>query len=480
MRAGQIAGNVWIVLLMICLLIPMTACPIIVDFFTITFESNGGSAVAPLQGIESGSLVQKPADPVQTGYLFLGWFKDIALQTTWDFGLDRVEEDLTLYAKWEVITYSVKFQSNGGSAVPDIQPVPYGMTIEQPADPVKDGFEFAGWYKEAELLTTWDFGTDTVFFNLFLYAKWVADTYNVTFDSNGGSGVTPIAEVAYGSLIDKPADPTMDGYDFSEWYKEETFDTQWNFVSDTVIADITLFAKWTKITYLVTFDSREGSAPVPATIEVHLGEPYGSLALTERAGYDFMGWYTQTNGAGYLITAESLVGYIINHTLYALWKQEGIGEVGPAGGYIFYNKGTPSNGWQYLEAAPWAAEIEDIYWGPSDKAVGGTLETVGSGESNTNMIVATFGAGTYAASYCTNLEYGGYDDWFLPSTDELEFIHTNLYAKYIGGFSNDDYWSSTESGEYDALGVKMDRNTHTQINKASHDHDIKVRPIRAY
>lgn len=480
MRAERFPGIVWIMLFGIVCAIVLIACPIIVDFYTVTFESNDGSAVVPLQGIESGSLVQKPADPVREGHLFLGWFKDEALQTPWDFETDRVVGDLTLYAKWEVLKYSVIFQTNGGSAIPALQQVSHGTTIEKPTDPTKDGFDFGGWYKEVTLDTPWDFDADTVLSNLFLYAKWIAGTYTVTFNSNGGSAVAPIDDVASGSLIEEPTEPTKEGSEFAGWFTEDTFDNQWDFAIDTVTGGVTLYAKWTKITYVVTFDSQGGSDPVPATIDVHLYDPYGPLAVTELAGYVFKGWYTQKNGEGTLITADSLVGYIIDHTLYAYWKQEGIGEVGPAGGLIFYNKGAPSDGWQYLEAAPFAAEAEDIYWGPYAPTVGETLETVGSGESNTTRIVAALGAGVYAASYCAGLEYGGYDDWFLPSTDELKLIHTNLYSEYLGGFCNDNYWSSSEWGEYDALGVDMDYGTLTQINKASHSYNIKIRPVRAY
>lgn len=67
--------------------------------YTVTFETSGGSAVAPVT-VDAGSTVTKPADPTKSGYTFGGWYKDSTLQTPWDFANDTVTEDTTLYAKW--------------------------------------------------------------------------------------------------------------------------------------------------------------------------------------------------------------------------------------------------------------------------------------------------------------------------------------------------------------------------------------------
>ena len=70
--------------------------------FDIEFNSNGGSEVIGMTGIKRGSLIQKPADPTLDGYDFLGWYSDIDLTDKWDFDVDVVTSNLTLYAKWEV------------------------------------------------------------------------------------------------------------------------------------------------------------------------------------------------------------------------------------------------------------------------------------------------------------------------------------------------------------------------------------------
>ena len=123
-----------------------------------------------------------------------------------------------------------------------------------------------------------------------------------------------------------------------------------------------------------------------------------------------------------------------------------VGDKGPAGGIIFCDKGVYSNGWRYLEAAPEDLSYKSV-WAPRAHTRIATSTEIGSGRANTNTIIAAFGTGNYAAILCTNLRTGGYDDWFLPSKDELELMHWNLVREGLGGFSlkNDDYWSSSQS-----------------------------------
>jgi len=75
-----------------------TAAP--ADTYTVTFDSRGGSAVAPQAGLTSGALATRPADPSLTGYIFGGWYKEAACVNVWDFAADRVTDNITLYAKW--------------------------------------------------------------------------------------------------------------------------------------------------------------------------------------------------------------------------------------------------------------------------------------------------------------------------------------------------------------------------------------------
>ena len=148
-----------------------------------------------------------------------------------------------------------------------------------------------------------------------------------------------------------------------------------------------------------------------------------------------------------------------------------VGDIGPAGGYVFYDKGEFSDGWRYLEAAPagWSGHSEDptyvfgYNWSyGSGFKVSGTKTEVGTGEANTVELVAAMGnfaytdpnnpnktTWQYAAKICADYERGGYDDWFLPSINELKLMYENLKKRKQGSFSDYSYWSSSEcDGKY--------------------------------
>jgi hypothetical protein len=132
-----------------------------------------------------------------------------------------------------------------------------------------------------------------------------------------------------------------------------------------------------------------------------------------------------------------------------------IGDTGPAGGTIFYVN--PMAGeWKYLEAAPARTEVK-TFWASEEFPVDGILDVraVGTGKSNTEYImkqaVSRGGGFDWAAEACDSLTVNGYDDWFLPSQDELHMMYGNLSRKGLGDFKAEEYWSST-TYNYNTLG----------------------------
>ena len=222
--------------------------------YTVTFDSQGGSAVASATDVSAGAKISEPTAPTREGYTFAGWYKEASGMTPWNFGTDTVSANVTLYAKWtaapvEPETYTVTFDSQGGSAVASATDVSAGAKISEPTAPTREGYTFAGWYKEASGVTPWNFGTDTVSANVTLYAKWTEapvepETYTVTFDSQGGSVVASATDVSAGAKISEPTAPTRAGYTFAGWYKEAGGVTLWIFATDTVSANVTLYASW--------------------------------------------------------------------------------------------------------------------------------------------------------------------------------------------------------------------------------------------
>jgi uncharacterized repeat protein (TIGR02543 family) len=218
--------------------------------YTVNFDPDGGSAVASVTGVSTGATISAPTAPTKNGYTFEGWYKEANHTTPWNFGTDTVTGNITLYAKWTAIppvTYTVSFDSDGGSAVASVTGVSTGATISAPTAPTKNGYTFEGWYKEANHATPWDFGTDTVTGNITLYAKWTAIppvTYTVSFDPDGGSAVASVTGLSAGATISTPVVPTKSGYVFEGWYKEAVHVTPWDFGTYTVTGNITLYAKW--------------------------------------------------------------------------------------------------------------------------------------------------------------------------------------------------------------------------------------------
>ena len=121
-----------------------------------------------------------------------------------------------------------------------------------------------------------------------------------------------------------------------------------------------------------------------------------------------------------------------------------IGEAGPSGGWIFYDKGNSTGGWRYLEAAP-VDQTDSADWGCPEKSIPGALGTaIGKGKDNTQAIVANCSTANTAAWLAGQYRGGGKSDWFLPSKDELNAMYKNLYKAGIGGFNRFTYWSSSE------------------------------------
>lgn len=131
-------------------------------------------------------------------------------------------------------------------------------------------------------------------------------------------------------------------------------------------------------------------------------------------------------------------------SVYAQENVYKIGDKGPAGGIVFYDKGFTSNGWRYLEAAP-EDQSSGCEWGPQGVGIPGDQgSAVGTGYGNTMDIVRACGKTDSAAQIASMYRGGGKSDWFLPSKDELKALYDNLLKNGIGGFSHYGYWSSTE------------------------------------
>lgn len=143
-----------------------------------------------------------------------------------------------------------------------------------------------------------------------------------------------------------------------------------------------------------------------------------------------------------------------------------IGQTGPGGGIIFYDKGMVSDGWQFMEVTLNDQNKEEI-WG-CDNQVVNTQPEIGFGLMNTNNFVGKCNQG--AAYQCANFYLGGYNDWYLPSRDELELMYLYLHKSAMGGFLKKDYWSSTEAQDPNkalthAVAINFSNGTTKEVGK---------------
>ena len=146
--------------------------------FTVTFDSQGGSAVAP-QTITSGEKAERPADPTRAGHTFGGWYREADCTTVWNFHKDTVTGDIILYAKWTPDgdppgpddSFTITFDPNGGAGGGTMTTGTGGRLAALPGDPVRSGYTFAGWYTGkndgTEVTTATVFTADTT-----VYAHW--------------------------------------------------------------------------------------------------------------------------------------------------------------------------------------------------------------------------------------------------------------------------------------------------------------------
>ena len=305
--------------------------------YTVTLNLDGGkykgNAKSPITvKVEDGQALpatyHSAVDMTKDGYTFNGW-KD----GTTTFGINsKVTKDITLKAQWIAGSagLTVTFDSTGGSDVAALTGVTPGTKIAKPADPTRAtstglAYTFVGWFKDADLTAAWDFDADTVTSSITLYAKWTppagAETFDVNFDTDGGSAVGTIKDVVSGEKIKKPTDPTKEGYTFVGWFKEKALTTEWKFDTDTVTASITLYAKWSRdpVMYTVKFDLNGGTGTKPADIKqategatITLPEGTGLTGPASRP--NFAGWKGTTGGV--VTSPYTPTG---NITLYASW-----------------------------------------------------------------------------------------------------------------------------------------------------------------
>ena len=195
--------------------------------------------------------------------------------------------------------------------------------------------------------------------------------------------------------------------------------------------------------------------------------------LEENTGYFVRAFASNISGTSY-----SSYNYFVTKNFYD------VGEIGPAGGIIFYNKIDTVGGWNFLECSP--LDVTSLkYFSPNNELtyIMGLETGVGKGSINTTKINNSIGNLNTAAMACETYTLNGYSDWFLPSRDELIKIYQNVFLINSSSFNSTKYWSSSQDEGFTQNAWVQNMNqsqsmsgTYTELKSSLN----RVRPIRCF
>jgi uncharacterized repeat protein (TIGR02543 family) len=499
----------------------LSGCPVEPMRFKVVFDSNGGSGTMAELNLRENKLITLPPNTfTKDQYDFTGWATTstgAVLYSNQGF-FTMFSSDVTLYAKWAPSSYTVTLDTRDGIGGSRTVTATYGAEMPPATAPTRVGYIFSGYYDDLGGTGTqyytdamasghdWDKEVATT-----LYAKWTGRTYVVTFNDHGGSGGSGTVNATYGMEMPVAIAPIRVGYSFKGYYYDDDNEFGTEYYTDVMAsvrnwdkaAATTLHARWAGKNYTVTLDNQGGSGGSDMVTATYGSEMPAATAPTH-ISMKFGGYYDEENGNGtqyYTNTMASSHNWDKSTptTLYAKWIAYNINEIGPAGGYIFLDMGNYTRGWRYMEAAP-----SDLLVGESDydhifgyhrnpsgeeTLLVGTQTGIGTGQANTTALVSAMGSeaytsGTsnvttktaeYAAKLCDDLVIGAYDDWFLPSKDELY----QLYLKHhmINGFISYQYWSSSEVDMYSTNLLNFNDGKWLNFSRSA---GSRVRPVRAF
>lgn len=250
-------------------------------FYKVTFNDGQGHVIKEQQ-VEKGKAAEAPANPTRNGYTFKGWDKDFK----------KVTSDLKVTALWTkkaepkpepkpdpkpvTKTYKVTFTDGQGTTLSE-QKVESGKAAVAPAEPSREGYNFAGWDKDFSKITA----------DLTVNATWkeippAPKVFRVTF-TDGQGGILSEQDIEEGKAAEAPADPTREGYTFKGWDADFS----------KITADLIVNATWEEIppapnTFKVTFTDGQGGVLSEQNVEE--GKAAEAPADPTREGYTFKGW----------------------------------------------------------------------------------------------------------------------------------------------------------------------------------------------
>ncbi len=258
--------------------------------YQVTFDANTGTCATAVKAVLFGKTYGDLPTPVKTACEFIGWYTSLGStgRLVTKNSVVNTASDHTLYAVWKGNEYTITFDAAGGTVSPSTMKVNYGVNVASLPTPVKNGWDFAGWFDDhGELFV--DGAMYTYENDITLTARWEAPKHKVFFDANGGTVSISEQSMAPGAVYENLPVPERTGYNFLGWYDKlnnrnitEGVDT---FAGDN---DVILYARWEGLKFTLTFDSSSGEKYKSVTYGSAIGELPKPI---NKAGYKFSGWY---------------------------------------------------------------------------------------------------------------------------------------------------------------------------------------------
>ena len=442
----------------------------------VNFVTNGGSVVSP---IRTGILEISPVT-VRSGYILEGWYTTATLDddTKVSFPL-QVSGDMCLYAKWNIVEYSIRYVTGGGRLPSE---TPYEYTIEtQTVLPVPDreGYTFVGWYENEDfsgpqtaVITVGQIGEKT------FYARWQINEYTITFDSMGGSEVDSVRG-DFGTPVAAPVSPVQKGYDFVGWFTDRTYEEE--FVFDNMPAEsITLYAKWSAVEYDLIYHTFDGLMPDGAQYKYTIEDEF-TLPIPSKDYYTFAGWFDNADLQGTPIVSIN-EGNTGNKELWAKWDATAYSIKYNLDGGINGNN-PPSYNTEdetIVLATPRKTGYSFVGWYDNSKFEGEAVSEIASGSSGNKEFWAKWEINQYVISFETN---GGsvIEDAEYDFGAQVVCPTAPVRAGYIfeGWYSSEDLSQTYTFGKMPAEDIKIYAKWSIEIYDIIYDADNADLPVEA-
>ena len=295
---------------------------------TLHFDPNGSLGHMDDLKIKTDESVKLPASEfLKTGYSFVGWritdnIEDGASLPNEAIYTMGPNAEYTLYAVWEEKEYRIEYVLDGGKNS-SLNPNSYTINSETISfrNPSKDGYSFVGWYSNSSLTLSINEIQSGTIGDKTIYAKWTANSNQIIFNANGGSGTMTNITAATDETITLPANNFYrTGYKFAGWGTNASgasvYVDQAAYTMGAAIS-YTLYAVWSQTAYTISYNLNGG---VNSTANPNGYNSEGStitLASPTKTGSTFVGWYTESTFTNRITSIAS--GSTRNYSLYAKW-----------------------------------------------------------------------------------------------------------------------------------------------------------------